>query len=74
MREGVRKGFGFCVRQADVISVEQERILLDMGLLGLTNPETLLDTLIFLIALNFALRIGNKHRTLTTEQFEIGTN
>ncbi|CAC5358715.1 unnamed protein product [Mytilus coruscus] len=51
-------------KQADVISVDEETALFDKGILGVDNPQQLLDTLLYLCGLHFALRGGNEHRRL----------
>ena len=64
MKNPSRQGIGANKRQADVITEEQENILWENGILGSDNPEQLLDTLIFQLGLNFALRAGQEHRNL----------
>ena len=45
----------------------------DKGVLGDGNPQTLIDTLIYLIGIYFALKSGDEHRSLTFSQIEIVT-
>ncbi|XP_048240336.1 uncharacterized protein KIAA1958-like [Haliotis rufescens] len=59
-----RKGIGVEKRQADVITEQQEDVLWETGILGEDTPQKLLDTLVYLIGLNFALRAGDEHRYL----------
>jgi hypothetical protein len=71
MKDRAEKGMGLHVKQAQVISIEKEEQLWVKGLLGSNNGQVLLDTLIYLIGLNFALRSGDEHRTLSRDQFQL---
>ncbi|CAC5419004.1 unnamed protein product [Mytilus coruscus] len=65
MKERATEGLGANTRkQADVISVDEETSLYDKGILGVDNPQQLLDTLLYLCGLHFALRGGTEHRRL----------
>lgn len=48
-------------------------MLWEQGLLGDSNPQTLLDTMLFLSGIFFALRSGEEHRSLKLSQFEVVT-
>lgn len=58
-------------RQAEVISESEEETMWSQGILGDKDPETLIHTLLFLNGLHFALRSGQEHRSLTTDQLKI---
>ncbi|VDI68006.1 Hypothetical predicted protein [Mytilus galloprovincialis] len=65
MKERATEGLGANARkQADMISVDEETSLYDKGILGVDNPQQLLDTLLYLCGLHFALRGGTEHRRL----------
>ena len=51
-------------RQAEPITVEDESLLCELGLLGTTSPTVLLHTLVYMVGLYFALRSGSEHRWL----------
>lgn len=51
-------------RQAQPITASDEDVLWNLRLLGEHSPQVLLDTMVYLIGLYFALRSGNEHRRL----------
>ena len=53
-------------KQAEPITIEEENILWERKLLNLGDhtPQTLLDTMVYLCGINFALRSGEEHRSL----------
>ena len=51
-------------KKAGVITVEMEEKLWESRMLGDQSPEVLVDTVLYLIGLNFALRSGEEHRHL----------
>ena len=51
-------------KRAGVITVEMEEKLWESGMLGDHSPQVLVDTVLYLIGLNFALRSGEEHRHL----------
>ena len=60
-------------KRAEPITIDEENIMGEKGVLGNGNPQTLIDTLIYLIGIHFALRSGDEHRSLTFSQIEIVT-
>ena len=50
--------------QADVITVEQENDMWNHGILGLSNPKQLVETLLYLFGVHFAMRAGIEHHSL----------
>lgn len=66
MKELSKKGLGINRKQADVITTHQENLLWEKGILGTDTPQKLLQTLVYSIGLNFALRAGQEHRNLRT--------
>ena len=64
-------GLGVKKRQADPITIQKENDLWEKGILGEHDPQTLLDTLLFLCGIHFALWSGQEHRNLQLSQFEI---
>ncbi|XP_038074483.1 uncharacterized protein LOC119742543 [Patiria miniata] len=64
MKERVKVGLGIRRKQAEEITLEEEESLWQKQILGSSSPSQLLNTLIYLIGLNFALRGGQEHRNL----------
>ena len=58
-------------RKASIISIEMEERLWEKGLLGDHSPRALVDTLVYLNGLYFALRSGDEHRHLRHESCQI---
>ncbi|XP_071105421.1 uncharacterized protein KIAA1958-like [Haliotis cracherodii] len=74
MKSLAKQGIGIKKRQANVVSVDQEDLLSEKGILGEDTPQKLLDTLVYLIGINYALRAGDEHRNLRVgpnSQFQI---
>ena len=57
-------GLGSKKRQAEPLSEENEEQLWEKGLLGDHNPVSLLNTIVFMNGLYFALRSDSEHRNL----------
>ena len=64
-------GLGVKVRRAEPISIQEENLLWEKGLLGNDSPQVLLDTMIFLCGLYLSLRSGKEHRDLAWDQIEL---
>ena len=64
MRERAKKGLGLTTKRVDIISYAQED-LWEKGLLGYQEPQPLLNSMVFLIGINFALHSVDEHRQLT---------
>ena len=66
-------GIGTNKKQAEPLTAEEEETLWQRGLLGDETPQTLLDTIIFMNGLYFALRSGKEHCQLrfTPSQIEL---
>ena len=58
------KGIGSRKRQAEPLTEEEEEILWSKGVLGDHSPEALLNTIIFMNGLYFALRSVKEHQDL----------
>ena len=58
------KGLRSNCKQVEPISEEEEELLWTMGLLDNHNPQALLNTMVFMTGLYFALRSGKEHREL----------
>jgi len=58
------KGMGSTHKQAEPLSVEEEELLWEKKILGDHSPQALLNTIIFMNGLYFALRSGDEYRNL----------
>ncbi len=65
-----RSGTGANKKHAEVISLEMEERLWEEGCLGDDDPKKLLNTMVFCLGLNLALRSGQERR-LSPEMFAI---
>ena len=57
-------GAGLQKRRVDPITFEEEEMLWKKGLLGTSSPQALLDTMVYMCGVFFALRSGKEHRDL----------
>ena len=57
-------GIGSQKRQAEPLSLEEEELLWEKGVLGDHSPQALLNTVFFFNGIHFALRSGDEHRRL----------
>ena len=71
MKRLQRSGLGSKRRQAEPLTLEEEELLWKKGLLGSSNPQTLLDTMLFMNGMYFALRSGAEHRQLRHDPGQI---
>ena len=71
MKESASDGFGSTKKQGEVITLDEEEQLWSKGVLGDSNPQQLLDTIVYLFGIHFALRGGSEHRRLRSENSQI---
>ena len=64
------KGVGVNRKQAKPILPEEEQ-LWKTGVLGAHTPQSLLDTMVYMCELYFALRSGQEHRNLQLRQLQL---
>ena len=65
------KGLGSNHKQAESLTVQEEEQLWEKNILGDHSPESLLNTIIFMNGLYFALRSGDEHRQLRHKPCQI---
>ena len=64
-------GLGTTVKQAEPITDDEEDRLWAQRKLGPDTPQSLLDTMVFMCGLYFALRSGQEHRNLSIDQIKL---
>ncbi len=64
-------GIGTVRKQAEPITMDEEDVLWEKGLLGDKNAQTLVDTMLYMNGLYFALRGGREHRNLRYKPSQI---
>ena len=70
MKSRYEASVGQKVHKAEIITEEDEEILWALGILGTSNPQVLLNTLVYMIGLHCALQAGNEHRVLRSIPFD----
>ena len=73
MKRLQKKGLGTKTKKAEIITEAEEDKLWEKGELGDKNPQALLNTIVYMIGLYFALRSGTEHRNLRFEPSQIQT-
>ena len=59
--------------KAEPISVSEEEKMWELGILGDSTPEKLVDTILYLNGMHFALRAAEEHKSLKVNlQFKVG--
>lgn len=66
-----QEGLGCQVKRSEIITLEDELKLWNLNILGGNNPQQLMNTLLYLNGIHFALRSGPEHRKLKMSQLEI---
>ena len=64
-------GIGSVKKQAEPLTIEEEELLWQKKLLGDHNPQSLLNTMMYMNGLHFALRSGSEHRQLRHKPLQI---
>ena len=64
-------GCGSKTRKAEPLTEEEEEIVWQKGLLGKSTPQALVDTILVMNGLYFALRSGKEHRQLRADPCQI---
>lgn len=64
-------GIGISTKQAEPITDAEEERLWMQGKLGPDTPHSLLDTMVYMCCLYFALRSGQEHRNLSVDQLKL---
>ena len=64
-------GLGAKKRRAEPITTEEENLLWEKRLLDDSSPQALLDTMLFLCGIHFALGSGEEHHSLQLSQIEL---
>ncbi len=62
-------GSGVSIKRAELFNQAEEDILWQQGILGSTSPQTVLDSIVFMCGLYFAIRSGQVHRDLQFKHY-----
>ena len=71
MKRLQRAGLGSQKKKAEPLTEEEEELLWNKGLFGCKTPQALVDTVLFMNGVYFALRSGSEHRQLRSETCQI---
>ena len=71
MKRLQRAGHGSKTRKAEPLTTEEEELLWTKGLLGKGSPQALVDTMLVMNGIYFALRSGSEHRQLRGDPCQI---
>ena len=71
MKRLQHKGLGSMRRQAEPLTEKEEEVLWEKGLLGDHSPQALLNTMVYMNGVYFALRSGKEHRELRFNSSQI---
>ena len=71
MRRLTAKGIAHTTKQAEPITCNEEETLWKKGLLEETSSSVLLNTMVFMCGMYFALCSGHEHRELRFSQLQI---
>ena len=70
----LKRGIGTEIKRAPSISQDEETMLWEKGVLGITSPLALIRAVFYLNSKNFSVNGGSNHRRLKRSQFERGTD
>ena len=71
MKRLQRAGLGSRKKKAEPLTSEEEELLWTKGLLGSGSPQALVDTMVVMNGIYFALRSGSEHRQLRSDPCQI---
>lgn len=71
MKQLASNGYKARRRQAEVIEQDEEEKLWEKGVLGDSTPQKLVDTVLYLFGLHFALRAGQEHRSIRFHKSQV---
>lgn len=71
MKISTSNNVGISLKQADIITFQEEEELWSKGQLGDATPKQIIQTLFYLNGINFAVRGGQEHSDLLNSQFRV---